>query len=177
MAFMFAYVLSSGCSEANEGFIGQWTVDKEDLKRVIEETYPGTAESIAEARTLLIEANQDSAWVFAEDNLYIQAGRFPSSGQFEIYDYGNDWVVIRLFPDPFIDEHQLLYGDANEIQKWNAMDIAQLIEHHEITSGDAPGLIGIKIVSDEEFREFRLVVENGRLTDKREGGPLFKRVD
>lgn len=170
-------LLLPACSEPNADFIGQWKIDKKDLKQSIEDEHPGTDESISKLRSRFVEANEDAAWVFNEDRTYVQEGAFPSRGQYEIYDYGNDWVLIRLFADPLTDEHHNLYGDADEIKSANKMDLNQLIEYHGITNGNAPSLIGIKIINADQFREFGLIVENGRLTDKREEGALFNRLD
>ena len=171
MLLVFSALLI-GCGDPPDRHLGKWQIDKDDLARGIDENYPSTDSEIVDLKSQLLQANKNDTWTFTADGTYTHRGLFPSNGRFEIYDYGKDWVVLRIYFHSEQDGNQ-----PSDDQSYNEMSVGELIEKEGIDDGNAPGLLGLDFVSEDTFRMFFLAVENGRLTNKRVEEVLYRRTN
>ncbi|XAL98164.1 hypothetical protein OT109_11205 [Phycisphaeraceae bacterium D3-23] len=161
----------AGCSKPPTQYLGQWEVDQADLVRMLEESHPGDSEDNIALRERFIEAHQGAAWTFLDDGTFTHDGAFPARGRYRVYDYGKDWVVVRLLPESMGDGDQ--QTDFDEV---NAMTAQEWVDHEQQRDGVASLLIGFAFLGDDQMREFTLVVRDGKITDDRKENVIFNRV-
>ncbi len=126
-------------------------------------------------RERLEDANRGAQWIIRSDGTYTHLGAFPSEGSYRVYDYGKDWVVIRLLPDSFSDDDTP--EELAEAERLNDLPDDELVEHFGSPNGNAPLLKGFEFLPNGQAREFSLRVRDSRITDERDPGVLFNRVD
>lgn len=164
-----------GCSRAEPpDFVGIWEVDPTDMQRVIDERVAANPNT-PDLRERLENANRETRWIIRSDGTYTHFGAFPSEGNYRVYDHGEDWVVIRLLPNSFLGDETS--EDLEEYERLNRISDDELVEYFGSPNGNAPLLRGFQLLPNGQAREFSLRVRDSNITDERDEGVLFNRVD
>lgn len=164
-----------GCSrEEPPDFVGVWEADPTDLQRTIDERVAANPDT-PDLRERLENAYRDTRWIIRADGTYTHYGAFPTEGSYRVSDYGEDWVVIRLQPDSFLDDETP--EEQAETQRLNNLSDEELLAEMGSPLGTAPLLRGFHFLPNGQARTFTLRANEGEITNERVDGGLYNRVE